>query len=272
MAETITQSYVKGLFKKRPKSSHKGENGTCLIIGGSDDLVGAPALGAMSALACLRSGVDLCHVLAPEKTGWAINTYAPDLIVHKATGKILSEKHLKTAFELEKKSDSILIGPGMGREKKTLSFANKFASKTRKTIVIDADAIRACSKMRFNGNAIITPHAKEFELFTGKNISGKTLKEKIELVKNAAEKYNCVVLFKNPIDIVSDGKKVFLVKGGNPGMTKGGTGDVLAGLCTGFSALGLKPLDAALAASFVNKKSGICSKKEWAMASLQAIL
>jgi len=235
MAKTIKESQLKKLFKKRKSNSHKGENGKVLVIAGSDEFSGAPVLVAMSALACMRTGVDLCYVLTPEKTGFVVNTYSPDLIVHKVSGQKLTKKHLKKVLELEKKVDSIVIGPGLGREKSTMSFAREAVKKTRKPIVIDADAIHAFSKMKFRGSTLITPHEKEFEIFSGEKISGKNLHEKILIVKKVSLKHNCVILLKGKTDIISDGKKIVLNKTGNPGMTVGGTGDVLAGLCAGFS-------------------------------------
>jgi len=246
---------IKKLFKKRKSNSHKGENGKVLVIAGSDEYSGAPVLVAMSSLACLRTGADLCHVLTPEKTGFVVNAYSPDLIVHKVKGQKLTKKHVKKALELEKKVDSVLIGPGLGREKTTLSFVREVVKKTRKPIVIDADAIHACKGMKFNKAVLLTPHQKEFEIFSEKKLP-KNLKEKSSLVKKTALKHNCVILLKNPIDIISNGKKIVFNKTGNPGMTVGGTGDVLAGLCVGFSALRLNLFDAAKAAAFVNGKIG----------------
>lgn len=256
MVDTIKESEIKKLFKKRKSNSHKGQNGKVLVIAGSNEFSGAPVLVAMSSLACLRAGVDLCYVLTPEKTGFVVNTYSPDLIVHKTKGDKLTKKHLKKVLELGKKVDSIVIGPGLGREKATLSFVREVVKKTKKPIVIDADAIHAVPKMKFGGNVLITPHATEFEMFTGEKIKGKTLEQKKKIVKEAATKHNCVILLKNPIDIISDGKKIVLNKTGNPGMSVGGTGDVLAGLCGGFISLGLSLFDCAKSAAFVNGKIG----------------
>jgi len=254
--DAIKESELKKLFKKRKSNSHKGQNGKVLVIAGSDEFSGAPVLVAMSALACMRTGLDLCHVLTPEKTGFVVNTYSPDLIVHKAKGEKLTKKHLKKVLELEKQVDSIVIGPGLGREKATLSFVREVVKKTRKPIVIDADAIHAFSKTKFRKNVLVTPHATEFEILTGKKIKRKTLEQKKKLVKEAAAKHNCIILFKNPIDIISDGEKIVLNKTGNAGMTVGGTGDVLAGLCVGFSVLSLSLFESGKAAAFVNGKIG----------------
>ncbi len=252
MQEILTARKVKSFFPKRREDSHKGENGTCLVVGGSADFAGAPALAAMASLAALRAGIDLCIVAAPENAGWIINSYSPDLIVKKLRGETFAKRHLPQLMQLCKKADVILVGPGLGRKKQTLGFAREFAKRALKPLVIDADALRACAGLKFKTPAVLTPHAKEFEVFTGMHIVGLPIAEKIRMVKGAARKHRCVVLLKGKTDIISDGKRVFLNRTGNARMTVGGTGDVLAGLCTGFIALGMEPLHAACAAAFVN--------------------
>lgn len=242
--------------EKRRPDSHKGENGTCLVIGGSADFVGAPALAAMAALSCLRAGVDICIVAAPENPGWVINSYSPDLIVKKFPGNTFAKKHLRQAIGVQKKADVTLIGPGLGRSRQTLGFAREFAKRNKKPIVIDADALRACAGMKFRAQTAITPHAKEFEVFTGTQIIGLGMGKKIMIAKRAAREHNCTILLKGHGDIITDGYRVFINRTGNAGMTVGGTGDVLAGLCTGFIALGAEPFGAACAAAYVNGKIG----------------
>ncbi len=253
----LNERKIKSFFtKKRSPDSHKGENGTCLVIGGSADFAGAPALAAMASLSCLRAGVDLCIVAAPENPGWVINSYSPDLIVKKLAGNTFSKKHIGRVFGIQKKADVALLGPGLGRNRQALAFAREFAKRNKKPIVIDADALRACAGMKFSAPALLTPHAKEFEVFTGKHIFGLGIAQKMRIAAQAANKHHCTILLKGRNDIITDGKRVFINRTGNAGMTVGGTGDVLAGLCTGFIALGLSPLHAASAAAFINGKIG----------------
>ena len=252
----LTEKKIKKFFKKRKTTSHKGQNGRVLVIAGSEKLPGAAALCAISSLATVRSGVDLCTIAAPEKAGWLIHTYSPDLIVRKMNGSAFSPKHLRETLKLEKEADATIMGPGMGREEKTLQFIRKFVQRANGKIVLDADALAACRRMKFKHGALITPHAEEFRIFTGIKIEGKNLGDKIKIVKKAARAYNCTILLKGKIDIISDGKEVLLNKTGNAAMTVGGTGDILAGLCTGFIALGAGMKEAAGAAAFVNGKIG----------------
>jgi len=256
MSKIVSEKMIAKLFPKRKKDSHKGDNGRTLVIGGSYDYTGAPALAGLAAMASMRTGIDQCFVLAPEKTGFVINSYSMDLIVKKVSGKNLSKKHFKEAFELAGKCDAALIGNGAGGKKETIAFMKKFIQKCKKPLIVDADAFKACGGMKFKEKVLVTPHEKEFELFSGKKIRGKKIEEKIEIVKSVARKQNCIVLLKGQRDIITDGKEVFLNKTGNMGMTVGGTGDVLAGLCLGYASLGLNLFDSAKTAAFVNGKIG----------------
>ncbi|MEK6941366.1 MAG: NAD(P)H-hydrate dehydratase, partial [archaeon] len=255
----VTSKQAAKCIKKRDPGSFKGQNGKVLVIGGNDDLIGAPALAAQSALAVLRSQTDLVTVLAPKKCGFVINTYSPDLIVKKVDGKFFSERHLKIALENAEKADAVLIGPGLGLNEQTKKFVKKFAEKNHKPLVVDADAIKALAGHRFSHKAIITPHQKELEIFCGKKIGAK----KELTAKETAKKYNCVVLLKGRIDIISDGNIAFYNRTGNAGMTVGGTGDVLAGFCAAFAAKGTKLLDAAVCAAYINGLVGNCLKKKF---------
>ena len=100
---------IKKLWKKRKSSSHKGDNGRVLIIGGSEDYVGALCLAGIAAL---RSGADLVTIAAPEKVAWGINCLSPDLITSKFKGDHFTKAHIKKALTLSRKAARISVGPG----------------------------------------------------------------------------------------------------------------------------------------------------------------
>ena len=237
---------------KRKKTARKGDFGTVLIIGGSKEFVGAPGLAAISAL---RSGVDIVNVAAPEKIAYAINKYSLDLITTKLKGDFLTKKHLNELLKKSEKFDSVLLGNGLGLRKETQAFVKNFVRKCKKQIVLDADAIKAVKGMKFNKNVLLTPHAKEFEILSGKKLT-KNLKENIKLVKDFAKNKTCVILLKGKVDILSDGNKVKLNKTGNVRMTVAGTGDVLAGICAAFTALTKDLFTSACAAAYLNGLAG----------------
>ena len=249
----------------RRKDSHKGDNGLVLAVGGSKDYAGAIALAG---LAALRSGCDLVKIIAPEKVAWAINAYSPDLITKKFPSEIFLPKHANIIKKEMKKFDLLLIGNGIGLKEESKKFCRKTIKDIKKPKVIDADAIKSIS-MDDAENSIITPHSRELEYFLLNSHIDKSIIKKINNEKNIVKKSNLIkkttkklldknsiILLKGKLDIIISKDRIFYVKGGNPGMTRGGTGDVLAGLCAGFLAQSKDILQSAINASYFNKKIG----------------
>ena len=232
-------------WEKRKNNSHKGQNGKVLVVGGSELYPGSPALVGISAL---RAGADLVYVAAPEKVAWAINALYPDLITIKLKGKKFLPKHVKDLLRFADKAHVVVLGNGLGKD--AGAFVRACISRIKKPLVLDADAI--LPRMNMKG-VLLTPHKKEFERLSEEKLTGN-LKEDVRIVQKAAGKN--VLLVKGKADIIANSEKYAFVKGGNPGMTKGGTGDVLAGLCAGLIAQGMVMFDAAVLASKINKAAG----------------
>lgn len=259
----ITKSQIN--LPKRKSWSHKGQNGYVLAVGGSENYAGAIALAG---LAALRSGCDLVKVIAPEKVAWAINAYSPDLVTMKLKGSHFMPKHFAIVNGQMKKSDVLLTGNGIGFNAESKRFCKKTIKNIKKLKIIDADAIKSIS-MDDAENSIITPHQKELEYFLMNSNIKKTVVKKLnneknigkksELIKKTTQKFldkNNVILVKGKIDAVISKDKIFFIRGGNAGMTKGGTGDVLAGLCAGFLAQSKDITQSAINASYFNKRIG----------------
>ena len=255
----INKSQVK--LVKRSENSHKGNNGLVLVAGGSKDFVGAVTLAG---LAALRSGADLVKIAAPEKVAWAINAYSPDLVTMKLKGYCFNQSHSGLIMKLMEKFDVLLIGNGIGLKHETKKFCKETIKKIEKFKVIDADAIKSIS-MNDAENSIITPHSRELEYFLSnskisdsiiKKINNeKNIAKKSQLIKKITQKFldkNNIILLKGKIDAIISKDKNFYNKTGNAGMTKGGTGDVLAGLCAGFLAQSKDLLQSAINAAYFN--------------------
>ncbi len=253
----ITKKDIK--LPKRKKQSKKGDNGRVLVIGGSKDYIGAVALAG---LAALRSGADWVTVAVPEKVGWAINALSADLVVKKFKGDDFCSSRAKDIIKLEKKFDVVLIGNGIGMHAK--SFVKKYVKESKKLKVIDADAIKSLSINDIE-NSIITPHNKELEIFLTnskikkeiikKTINEKNIQKKALLIKKTLKRFlekNNIILLKGPIDAIISKNKIKCNKTGNAGMSKAGTGDVLAGLCIGFLAQSKDLFQSAVNAAYFN--------------------
>ena len=242
-------------LKKRDITSHKGNNGRVLVIGGSRDYSGAPTLAAHAAF---KSGVDLVHVACPQSVALPIRSYSPDFIVHTLSEEIIVEEDVDKIVELSKNVDSIVIGCGMGRDKETASALYELVEEIKKPVVFDADALklidtRLIKKMK--NDVVVTPHSAEFKALFGLDVP-EELKDKMEIISKTSNENECVVLLKGALDIISNGEKTRLNKTGNPGMTVGGTGDCLAGLVGGLLAKGHDGFEAACLGAYINGRAG----------------
>ncbi len=230
------------MLASRKRSSHKGDNGVVLVIGGSEDYIGAPALVGLSALAVLRSGADLVYVAAPEKVAWAVNCISPDIITRKIKCKNFSVKNVKEVLKLAKDADVVEIGNGISLESK--EFMQQIIKRVNKPLVIDAGALRVI-RLQDVKNAVLLPHAKEFEvLLKNSRLTEKSVQEHLGS--------NVLVIKGHPKTVIMSKNKTAVNTSGNAGMTHGGTGDVLAGIITGLMAQGNDPFTSARMAAFVN--------------------
>ena len=243
--------------KPRPSESHKGDFGRLLVVGGSETFSGAPTLVAQAAL---RTGVDLVYVAAPEKTAYAISSLSPDLITIKLEGKHLNPNNLNTLKPYVEASDAVVLGPGLGLHPETREAVKgivEAVEKSGKPLLLDADGLKAFAnfKRKLGVPLVLTPHAGEYATLTGKK-PPEPLSQKVLQVQRTAASLNATVLLKGSVDVVSDGTRVKLNFTGNPGMTVGGTGDVLSGIAGAFLAQKAECFEAAVAAAFVNGAAG----------------
>ena len=254
--------------KSRSPEAHKGNFGRLLVIGGSKVFSGAPALAA---LAALRTGVDIVTVAAPEKAAIAISSMSPALITTKLKGKNLNPDNLSTLKELLESATAVVLGPGLGLNSETKDATKQIFEQLEKTmtpLLLDADGLKAFAdfKRMVDLPLVLTPHAREYEILTGNKLP-ISMEERAEKVQKNARKLGATILLKGPVDLISDGEKTKFNFTGNPGMTVGGTGDVLSGVVGGLLAMGTDAFSAAVAGAFINGAAGdfVASKKGYHM-------
>ena len=251
-------------LKARSNNSHKGNNGKLLIVGGSKDYHGAPAIAG---LAAINSGVDLVYVVCPESASVAIKSCCPDLIVKSLEGENLSLNNLEDILELADGVDAILIGPGAGISDETTKLFNVLVTKIKKPIVLDADALKQVeiSLIKNREDIILTPHLAEFKSIFKINddlkldidsFNFEDVDENITEFQHITKNINATVIVKGHFDLVLSKSKVKINKTGNAGMTVGGTGDALSGIATSLLAQGLNAFDGATLAIFINGLAG----------------
>jgi ADP-dependent NAD(P)H-hydrate dehydratase / NAD(P)H-hydrate epimerase len=252
-----------GLIRKRTLESHKGDSGRILVIGGGP-YTGAPAL---SALAALRAGADIVTVAAPKSAAKTISCFSPNLIVQGLTADHLCPEDISILKDQIARHDVVVMGMGLGRHIETMAAIAEIIPLCKKT-VIDADALQLDLPLK----GIVTPHAGEFKRISGISLVDLVYRERIEPLKGYANEKGLVVLLKGKVDLITDGDVVRANTTGNPGMTVGGTGDVLAGITAAFYARS-SALRAATAAAFVNGRAGdlVYFEKDFGMVATDII-
>jgi ADP-dependent NAD(P)H-hydrate dehydratase / NAD(P)H-hydrate epimerase len=220
-------------LKEISKDSYKGRNGRLAIIGGSRLFHGA----SLWALRVASRVVDMVYYFSVVENV-ALTQYLKQNIY-----SFIAVPFGKEADYLAQ-ADAVLIGPGMVRGSKEFTGTDESGEETyQKTTsllaqfpdkkwIIDAGALQVLTPADVvkAQNLIITPHQGEFEKFFGVSLKNMSLEEKAELVLQKAAQIKGVVVLKGEIDIIASQSKLVFNKTGNEGMTKGGTGDVLAGL------------------------------------------
>jgi NAD(P)H-hydrate epimerase len=234
---------------RRSSNVHKGVGGRVLIIGGGP-YTGAPALAAQATLA---AGADLAYVLAPRAVARSIDQMSPDLIVRAVDGERFGPEHAAAAVSLAEEMSVVVIGPGLGATPETERFVESMLGELTGVVIVDADALGVVPAVDSPAELICTPHQGEFELMGAESTSDWRTR-RTEVIARAAE-WGVTLLVKGAVDLVSDGTVSRYNTSGNPAMTVGGTGDVLAGITGAFAAT-MDPVTAATAASFLNGHAG----------------
>lgn len=267
--ERVNKDILNKIFTKREPSSRKYDFGLLTIIGGSEYYSGPPAFSGLAAFAV---GIDMVRIIAPRRAADIIASFSPNLATYPLDGDWLEKKHLSKILELTesgrlnaRNNSAVVIGGGLGRSEETKKAVIEYLSQINVPAVIDADAIYAVAErpeMIHDKGFILTPHAGEFFVLTGKDVLGLELEEKIKIVKEVAEEMKTTIVLKGAIDIISDGKKVAINEFYVPQMTVGGTGDVLAGLIGSLIARKVDSFEAVCAATYLNNAAGLIASNE----------
>lgn len=243
--------------KPRIPTAHKGDFGRLLVIGGSEVFSGAPTLVS---LAALRTGVDIAYLAAPSKTAYAISAMSPDLITIKLDGSNLKLSNMETLKPYLDMIDAVVMGPGLGLNPQTQDFVKLCVDEVenaKKPLLLDADGLKAFARFKrpLKIPLVLTPHAGEYAILTGETLP-EDQEDRVYAMQKTAKKLNAVVLVKGKVDFICDAERAKLNFTGNPGMTVGGTGDVLSGIVGGLMAQGTDAFEAAVAGAFVNGAAG----------------
>ena len=245
-------SAIQAWLPHRSRFAHKYSVGMALIVAGSKGLTGAATLASRAAE---QSGVGAVVCATPEEVQPVLATKMTEVMT---VGLPHSDEGINTPQAQEllaapmQKAGALLVGCGMGQKSETQAFIRTLVTQTRLPVVLDADGLNAFQghidliQEHSAGNWILTPHVGEFKRLVGPDIN---LEHKIDLAREYAQAWNCILILKGaPSIVASPDGKTFINPTGNNALATAGTGDVLAGLCVGLLAQGVAPLHAALCA------------------------
>jgi ADP-dependent NAD(P)H-hydrate dehydratase / NAD(P)H-hydrate epimerase len=234
--EVMHSGYLGMVFMPRPPDAHKGNFGHILVIGGSTGKAGA---AAMAGIAALRSGAGLVTVACPRSVQPTVAAFAPEIMTEPLP-ETEAGTFAASAFErletLLQGKDAVVLGPGISRHPETDELARKLVAKMsgENRLVLDADGLNAfaghADGLRSEGLLILTPHPGEMSRLTGAAIE-QDHTARLRIAREVAQKHRAIVVLKGHRTItVSPSGGAWVNMSGNPGMAKGGSGDVLSGI------------------------------------------
>jgi len=253
---------------ERDPHAHKGDFGRVLVVGGGP-YTGAPALSAQAAL---RAGADLAYLAVPDSIAATVQGYSESLIVDSYAGKRLRPECVDGLLERAAEVDVVVLGPGLGDADDTLAAVRQFLAAYDRRAVVDADALQVVPEVETDADLVCTPHQGELKKMgraadrgeAAESASGDAgaasstaddWRERADAVEDFAADLGQTLLVKGAYDVISDGETTRVNRTGNPGMTVGGTGDVLAGATAAmFSTLDAVP--AASIGAYANGAAG----------------
>jgi len=268
---------IKNIPKLKPRTAnaHKGDFGKVCIIAGSIGMSGAAALAGRAAL---RAGAGLVRVATPKSILPIVASIEPSFttipLAEDDAGRIAAEA-VNTILNLIPDNDCIAFGPGVGISQGVSSVLQRLLEQPGLRLVIDADGLNNLSKVndwpdRTKADVVLTPHPGEMRRLWAGLFREPIPADRRQQAVQFANKIKAVVVLKGAGTVVTDGKKIYVNKTGNPGMATGGTGDVLTGIITALAGQGLNSLDAAVLGVYIHGLAGDLAAKKTGQISLIA--
>ena len=259
----LSRDYIRNIFPKRNKNTNKGDFGRLLAICGSRNMTGAAFLSSMGAL---RTGVGLLYLAAPDCIIPVLQTKLNEPVFIPLD---FSEAAIKSTLDMLSRDiniyDAVLFGCGSGRGGEVYAMLDKAVKNYNKIIIFDADGINAlCGNINIlneiSAQKILTPHPGEMARLC--NVTPKDIQQdRVNIASDFAKKYNCTLVLKGALTVIASGEgDIYINPTGNPGMAKGGSGDILAGMIASYAAQGISAADAACLGVYLHGLAGDIAK------------
>lgn len=225
-------------YLKREPVSNKSTYGKALIIAGAD---GMPGAALMATYGALKSGLGMAYLVTGRDNMASILELVPEAMVGDMDAITNNDLSAKLDW-----CDVVLIGPGLGTSNRSKELVEYISVNAKVPVIYDADGLNILadnkeiivSRAKMGGLSILTPHPMEFARVFGSDIRDKKHQD-IDFITKEAIKYNAIIIAKDATSVITNGQQVYVNIYGNPGMSCGGSGDVLAGvvaaMCGRFS-------------------------------------
>jgi len=296
--EVATPQMVSELLPQRPLGAHKDTFGKALVVAGSVNYTGAAYLASAAAtrvgagLVTLALADNLYPILASKLSEVTF------LLLPHDMGAIIPEA-MKILGERVSDYNALLLGPGLGRDEKTIEFVQRFlarewrskrprvgflvtgeeeAEREREALplsVIDADGLNALADRPswwkyLGGPNVLTPYPGEMARLVGCGVD-EVEADRIGAAQEMAKRWKQVVTLKGAHTVVAapDGQTV-IIPFANPVLATAGSSDVLAGAIVGFLAQGLSPFAAAVVGAYIHGLAGELLRNEIGAAGMVA--
>jgi len=258
---------VRPSFPPRDLDAHKGRFGHLLVVAGSLGKTGAAVLAGRAAL---RSGVGLCTIAAPASQQPIVAAQAPEYMTEalpETAAQSLALEAKDRLLELARRMDAVAIGPGLSLDPETQELARVLIRELQRPMVVDADALSALAGhldllRHAAGPRVLTPHPGEMARMLGTTIEAVQA-DRIEMARTFAREHRVAIALKGAHTVIGgpDGH-VTINPTGNPGMAKGGAGDVLTGIVGALLAREIEPAAALRAGCYLHGLAGDVAARE----------
>lgn len=261
----LAERDIHELLPARPLHGQKGMFGRLLCVAGSTRMPGAALLAGNAAIRCgvgticLASVPDACHLMVAN---------TPEAMIlplsHDENGT-LTEAALPTLLDYAQQCSAVLIGCGLGQSESVKNLVCGLIEQLECPMILDADGlnvIASCIDILQKAKApiIITPHPGEMSRLLNCSIE-EVQKNRLDSARSLAQQYDITVVLKGAGTIIATQNRAYINTTGNSGMSKGGSGDVLAGMIGSLIAQGIDGESSARIAVYLHGLAGDVAAK-----------
>ena len=249
---------ILGEVPRRSARDNKYTAGHVLVVGGSRGMTGAAALASRAAL---RADAGYVTIAAPEESLPVLETLVLEAV----------KRPLEQVFEAVGRASALAVGPGLGRDDAARQLVRRLLAEVDVPAVVDADALFELEPGTWPAPRVLTPHEGELGRLLGRD-SKEIAAHRLASVRDAAERFGCVVVLKGEDSLVAaPGKGVLVCALGLPSLATAGTGDVLTGIASAFLAKRMEPQRAAAAACAAQQLASRAARQRYGLVASDVV-